>query len=84
VTGWTLAIAAFFKLEPAALKFTLESPGLVLIGAFVLAFVVLVILKARQRTHKFKSLKNRFQSGTSKFIPGLLESERYPSDPSKN
>jgi hypothetical protein len=84
VTGWTLAIAAFFKLEPAALRFALESPGLVLIGAFVLAFVVLVILKARQRTQRFKSLEHRFQSGSSEFVPGLLESEHYPSDSSKN
>ena len=84
VTGWALAITAFFKLEPAALKFTLESPGLVLIGGFVLAFAVLVILKARQRSRKFKSLENRFQSGPSEFVPGLLESERYPSDSSKN
>jgi hypothetical protein len=84
VTGWTLAIAAFFKLEPAALKFTLESPGLVLIGAFVLAFVVLVVLKARQRTQRFKSLENRFQASSTEFIPGLVGEERYPSDPSKN
>jgi hypothetical protein len=88
VTGWTLALAAFFKLEPAALKFTLESPGLVLIGGFVLAFMVLVILKARQRTQKFKSLGDRFQSGASGFVPGLLgdtlESEHYPSDSSTN
>jgi hypothetical protein len=86
VTGWTLAIAAFFKLEPGALKFTLESPGLVLIGAFVLALTVLVVLKARQRTQRFKSLEGRF--GPSEFVPGLvgdtLESERYPSDSSKN
>jgi hypothetical protein len=61
VTGWALALAAFFKLEPAALTFTLESPGLVLIGAFVLAFVVLVVLKARQRTRRFKSLGSSFQ-----------------------
>ena len=61
VTGWALALAAFFKLEPAALQFTLESPGLVLIGAFVLAFVVLVVLKARQRTRRLKTLGNRLQ-----------------------
>ncbi len=61
VTGWALALAAFFKLEPAALQFTLESPGLVLIGAFVLAFVVLVVLKARQRNRRFKTLGNRLQ-----------------------
>ena len=88
VTGWTLAIAAFFKLEPASLRFTLESPGLVLIGALVLAFAVLVILKARQRTQRFKLLENRFQSVTPEFVPGLLgetpEPEHYPSDSSKN
>ena len=61
VTGWALALAAFFKLEPAALQFTLESPGLVLIGAFVLAFMVLVVLKARQRTRRLKTLGNRLQ-----------------------
>ena len=61
VTGWAFALAAFFKLEPAALQFTLESPGLVLIGAFVLAFVVLVVLKARQRTRRLKTLGNRLQ-----------------------
>ena len=84
VTGWTLAIAAFFKLEPAALRFTLESPGLVLIAGFVLAFAVLVVLKARQRTRRFKSLEDRFRAPTSEFVPKLLESEHYPSDSSKN
>jgi hypothetical protein len=83
-TGWTLAIAAFFKLEPAAVKFMLESPGLVLIGGFVLAFMVLVILKARQRTQRFKSLENRLPAVAPEFVPRLVGSERFPSDASKN
>jgi hypothetical protein len=45
---------------------------------------VLVILKARQRTQKFKSLENRFPAVAPEFVPGLLESERYPSGSSKN
>jgi hypothetical protein len=47
--GWTLALIAFFLLEPGVWHALEKYPGLVLVGGMVLALAVAVVNKARQR-----------------------------------
>lgn len=53
VSGWGLALTAFFQLEPAAWKAVVEYPGLFLIAAIIVAMFWLVLQKARQRAKQF-------------------------------
>ncbi len=54
VSGWGLALTAFFQLEPAAWKALIEYPGLFLIAAIILTMFWLVLQKARQRAKVFQ------------------------------
>ncbi len=53
VSGWGLALAAFFQLEPAAWQAVIEYPGLFLIAGIILGLFWLVLQKARQRAKIF-------------------------------
>lgn len=53
VSGWGLALTAFFQLEPAAWKALVDYPGLFLIAAIILGMFWLVLQKARQRAKAF-------------------------------
>ncbi len=53
VSGWALALTAFFQLEPAAWKAVVEYPGLFLVAGIILSMFWLVLQKARQRAKSF-------------------------------
>ncbi len=53
ISGWGLALAAFFQLEPAAWKALIDYPGLFLIAGIILGMFWLVLQKARQRAKAF-------------------------------
>jgi hypothetical protein len=55
VTGWALALVAFFQLEPAAWTALVQYPGLFLIAALLLVMFWLVLQKARQRAREFSN-----------------------------
>jgi hypothetical protein len=54
VSGWGLALSAFFQLEPAAWQAVVQYPGLFLIAGIVLAMFWLVLQKAWSRAKAFE------------------------------
>jgi hypothetical protein len=61
ISGWGLALAAFFQLEPAAWRALIEYPGLFLIAAIILGLFWLVLQKARQRAKAFTQAESNVQ-----------------------
>jgi hypothetical protein len=61
VSGWALALAAFFQLEPAAWQALVQYPGLFLIGLLIVTLFWLVLQKARQRAQAFEREHNADQ-----------------------
>ena len=53
VSGWALALAAFFQLEPAAWRALVQYPGLFMIALLLVGMFWLVLQKARQRAQVF-------------------------------
>jgi hypothetical protein len=54
LSGWGLALVAFFQLEPAAWQAVVQYPGLFLIAGIVLSMFWLVLQKARSRAKAFE------------------------------
>ncbi|MFN3267560.1 MAG: hypothetical protein ACK41E_12075 [Deinococcales bacterium] len=54
ISGWGLALAAFFQLEPAAWQALVRYPGLFLLAAIILGMFWLVLQKARSRARAFE------------------------------